>query len=229
MRPFNVMLVCCIGLLIGLAAIIGCGSGGDLLDEPGTRYNAYAVPQDGDEDTQEIDVWQGDCNGTPEDFWPFDVKIVIEADSTAADFTVVSYDVYFRPNEGTYCDADTVIGCDSQDLSAAELPVLTGTVLNPRHFTNSDPVIQSGNVLTLDGLLVWTQGDKYFYGNTAINVDPLNGNYVAIDGITVIEKRVTADLTYDMQVVLHCRSAENEDFTITTPWTPVHFADFNNC
>ena len=115
MRPFNVMLVCCIGLLIGLATIIGCGSGDDLLDEPGTRYNAYAIPQDADEDTQEIDVWSSDCNGTAEGLTPFSVKIIIEADSTASNFTVPTYDVYFRPNEGTYCEESVAgggAGCD---------------------------------------------------------------------------------------------------------------------
>ncbi len=232
MRPFNVKLLCCIGLLVGLGIIIGCGSDGDLLDQAGTRYSAYAVPNDNGEDTQEIDVWQDVCdtNGTYEDFLPFDVSVVITTDTTAVDFYIESYDVSFRPNEGTYCEESTP-GCDYVDLFASELPTLTGTVLNPRHYNYSSPRILKNSTVTLSGLLVWTQGDKAFYGETLLN-NPLLGeevtNYLTGAGLGYYEAR-TADFTYDMQVILNCKTVENEDFSITTPWTPVHFANFDNC
>jgi len=233
MRPFNVKLLCCIGLLTGLAIVMGCGSGGDLLDETATRYSAYATPQDTGGDTQEIDVIQDDCNGTAEDFLPFDVKITVTTDSTAASFYVNSYDVYLRPNEGTYCEQDTpATGCIMEDLTAAELPPLTGTVLNPRHFSYSSPLIQKNQIISLDGLLVWTQCDKDYFVYTVLGTDPMYIEEITDPttglGIGIFENQ-TIDFTYDMQVVLHCTTIEGEDFTIVTPWTPVHFSDFDNC
>lgn len=230
MRPFHVMLLSCIGLLIGFGILIGCGSSGDLLDVTGTQYSAYASPQDNGKETSEIDVWQDDCNGTIEDFSPFQAQVIITSESTAADFYVESYDVNFRRNEGTYCEANSSgIDCTWEDLFAAELPPLTGTVLNPRHYNYSSPIISAGGSVTLSGMLIWTQGDKVYYADTVLNVAPLDGSYISsIDGLTKLE-RWYADFTYDMQIVLHCKTVENEDFTITTPWTPVHFSDFDNC
>ena len=85
--------------------------------------------------------------------------------------------------------------------------------------------------LTLDGLLVWTQGDKLFYATTVLAVEPLGQEITDPDtglGLGIFEEE-TSDYTYDMQVVLHCRTDDGEEFTITTPWTPVHFANFDNC
>ena len=59
MRSFNVKLWGCIGLFAGFAIILGCGSGSDLLDESGYRYQiSSAVPQDRDVDTSDIDIFQ---------------------------------------------------------------------------------------------------------------------------------------------------------------------------
>lgn len=59
MRPFNVKLWGCIGLLAGLAIILGCGSGTDLLDEVGYRYQiSVASVEDRNVATSDIDVFQ---------------------------------------------------------------------------------------------------------------------------------------------------------------------------
>jgi len=59
MRAFHVKLWGCIGLLAGFAIILGCGSGTDLLDEVGYRYQiSVVVPSDRNVDTSDIDVFQ---------------------------------------------------------------------------------------------------------------------------------------------------------------------------
>lgn len=58
MRSFNVKLWSCIGVLAGLAIILGCGSGSDLLDEAGYRYQiSLATPKDRNTATSDIDVY----------------------------------------------------------------------------------------------------------------------------------------------------------------------------
>jgi hypothetical protein len=235
MRPLNVKLWGCIGLLAGFVILFGCSSSNDLLDQTGTQYSAYAIPQDQDgEDVQEIDVWSHACDTDDESIYPFDVKIVVTTSENTADFYIESYDVNFRPNTGVYCEDNfpAACGCTEEDLTAAQMPDLTGTVLNPKSYSYSSPVIKPSTTTTLGGLLVWTQGDKAYYAGTVLNAEPMTEPHTYLDNSTCYEwgnERQTADLTYDLQVVLHCRTVENVEVTITTPWTPVHFLDVDTC
>jgi hypothetical protein len=234
MRPKILKLYGIIGVLTAIAIFIGCGGGNDLLDEESTRYNAYAIPQDGDEDREEIDVVFRDCddNATTGDDtepnYPFDVKVVIESDEDAAEFRVESYTVRFRRNHGSYHEASLAA---AEDLDADEMPDLTGTVLNPVNYETSSPVVGPGDTLTIEGLTVWTYWDKIFYKDTVLNgFNPPLGELVFISagGFSYYEEDL-ASMAYDMQVTLHCRTLEDYEFDIKTPWTPVVFADVNAC
>ncbi len=105
MRPFNMKLLCCIGLLMGVAMIIlGCGSGGDLLDQPGYRYTAYMTLEDADEENViEIDIYQiPDCNGDgvtddPEPFTDVLATINIDVDEDAPGITLKGYTIEYIP------------------------------------------------------------------------------------------------------------------------------------
>ncbi len=244
MRRFKLKFTGLIGFLAVLALFIGCGGDSDLFDEAPTRYSAQAIPKDGDDDTQEIDVFFNDCDGnlsTPDDVetnFPFDVKIIVEADDTAAKFRIEGYEVRFRRNHGDYFevdDGDPQLGV-WEDLTADEMPALTGTVLNPASYNYTSPIINPGDTLTIDGLLVWSQGDKIYYAQTVLGSFSLFlEDYVVVldPGPPVVSitysEAGTTDLVYDFQVILNCRTLEDQEFDITTPWTPVHFADFNKC
>ena len=234
MRPNGKKLISAIGLMVTLSIFIGCGSGSDLLDEEETRYNAVALPFDGTQDsTNEIDVppliTDCDGNGTADDpeegLFPFDIQVIIDSDvDSGADFRVESYDVTLRPNHGAYTEfgsPDVIVSLD-----ASQIPALTGTAINPLSYSISSPVIKPGIQTTLD-LLIWSQGDKSVYVQIVDDM-PIMDETITVGAFTIYEWE-TADFVYDVQVVLHCRTLENDTFTITTPWTPVHFANFNRC
>jgi hypothetical protein len=235
MRPFNVKLMGCIGLLIVLAIITACGSSGDLLDETGTKYNAYVLPQDGysDQTKYEVDVFSHLCDsGDYEGIYATYVKVVVEADTTDPDFYVRSYDVTLQANHGTYREANgaDARGYTVEDLTESEMPDFAGTVLNPLHYTYSSPLITGGSTVELTQLLLWSHGDKDYYTGTVLNVAPYGDETVSdtVFSITYSEESTT-DFVYDVQVVLHCVTVENVEFTITTPWTPFHFLDVDTC
>lgn len=233
MGQFNIKKFLCLGLIaVMVLAFAGCGSSGDLLEETGTRYTAYAVPQSEDEDIQEIDVVFRDCNDDQTDpsfesNYPFEVKVVIEASATAASFYVESYDVRFRRNHGSYYESSTL---SWEDLAADEMPDLTGTVLNPLSYSYSTNRIDPSTSIELEGMLVWSNIDKLYYLNTVIGGTEPFGELVEVTpgGYARYEEDYS-DLVYDMQIILHCHTIENETFTITTPWTPVHFLDVDGC
>lgn len=222
MRPNGNKLISAIGLLVTLSLLIGCGSGNDLLDQEETRYSAYAQPFDGgEESTNEIDVVQDVCDTetdattgvvtiTYEPFLPFDVNVIVESDlDSGAEFIVESYEVSLRANHGSYLNVATWV-----TIAAAAMPGLTDTDLNPLSYSTSSPVITPGSTVTLD-LPVWSQGDKVAYGFVVLSaIGTSVGN---------------TDFFYDVRVVLHCRNIEDDVFQITTPWTPVHFSNFDNC
>lgn len=104
MRPFNVKLLCSIGLLIGLAVTMGCGSGSDLLDEPGDRYTAFMSLTDAqDDDVLNIDVFfNPDCDGNgvfddPEPFTDVIAYINIAVSANAPGITLRSYTIEYIP------------------------------------------------------------------------------------------------------------------------------------
>jgi hypothetical protein len=209
-------LIGIIGLLVILSVAMGCGSS-DLLDEVASQYYAAAYSVDNDEQTNEIDVIQDICSTTTDEdtgevtieyepFLPFGANVIIESDEDSpAAFYVESYTVQFRPNHGAM---------NGTQITSAQMPDLTGTTLNPITFSISSGLIEPGTSTTLEGWLVWSQGDKVVY--TTI-VASLFGTAVG------------TDFVYDFQIVLHCRTAGDETFEITTPWTPVHFSNFDYC
>lgn len=212
MRPISIKLMGIIGLVVTLFIFTGCSESTDVLDEMVTRYHGVASSVDGDSSTDEIDVWQNpDCDGDPttpdaEPFYSFNAQVVIDSDSTGAEFRVESYSVSLRPNHGSN---------NGSEVPSSQMPLLTGTTLNPISANTSSPLVTPGGSVTLN-LLIWTQGDKEVY-TTIVE---------ALPGVTSV---LATDFWYDIQVVLNCRTVEDSTFQITTPWTPVHFAGFDNC
>ena len=97
MRPFNVKLLCCIGLLAGLAVVIGCGAGGDLLDETGQRYTANIAIQELDEETLSVDVIQDFCDTDVEDYGPASAAVNFAVDVNAPGITLQNYTIEYIP------------------------------------------------------------------------------------------------------------------------------------
>jgi hypothetical protein len=108
MRPFNVKLLGCIGLILISAMVIhGCGSGNDLLDEVGGRNVFELVLSDaGEEGSHEIDIVQNpDCDGDlttsdPEDFTELDGIITVTVAADAPGLTLLSYVVHYHAVPG---------------------------------------------------------------------------------------------------------------------------------
>lgn len=199
-----------IGLMVTLLIFVGCGSGSDLLDEPTNRYHGSVVTEDNGTSTTNIDVVQTlDCDGDvstvdPEPFTLFDIQVTVESDSTGDIFNVESYTVTFRPNHGSSAGVA---------IAQADMPVLGGT-LNPiRHSISL--LVNPGTTATIE-LPVWTAFDKDVYTNTI----------AASPSVTNV---ATTSLSYDIQVVLNCRTSDDETFRIITPWAPLDFGNYNNC
>jgi hypothetical protein len=108
MRPFNVKLLGCIGLILISAMVIqGCGSGNDLLDEVGGRNVFELTLSDaGEEGVHEIDIFQtADCDGDltttdPEDFTEVDGIIAVSVASDAPGLQLISYVVHYHAVPG---------------------------------------------------------------------------------------------------------------------------------
>lgn len=102
MRPFNGKLLCCIGLLIGMAVIAGCGSSNGPLDPVGQQYTATIAVQDPFTDNDlSVDIAQDDCdmNATTNDDWedygPVSAYVVIEAAEDVPGITIQSYTIQY--------------------------------------------------------------------------------------------------------------------------------------
>lgn len=209
--------------------MLGC-SDMDPLDELSDTYQATAIPQWNDEDTQGVDVVFNICDlGPPvtvEPLLPFNVKIEVTPQPEALDFSIYGYQVNFRNNHGNYFEVGTG---QMEDLSPAELPTLDDE-LNQMVYSLSTPVISAGDTYTYEGMLVWSHGDILYYLDTFLaNQTFLNQLILAGQFAGRLEQE-TADFVYDMQVTLLCRfAATDETFEIVTPWTPVHFVDLYNC
>jgi hypothetical protein len=216
--------------MVSLAIFIGCGSGDDFLDEKETRYNAYALPYDifPDASTNEIDISRIDCDEDPNDtvvdfesLYPFDVRVTItsESDTTAADITVNTnpdfrvegYTFTLHPVSGTYPGGGGVMSVDG-----SQMPALSDTALNPRTHKASSPLITPGSTVEIS-LPIWSAGDKDAY------VTHVNGS-APFTGVAT-----SSFLTYDVQVVLHCRTEEGDSFNITPDWTQVTFGPYDTC
>jgi len=88
-------------LLLASFGLNGCGSG-DLLDEPGQRYEAYMVVEDAGEEVLTIDTVQADCDpelGTvdPEPFTDTLGIINVSVDAGAPGITLQRYRLQYIP------------------------------------------------------------------------------------------------------------------------------------
>jgi hypothetical protein len=199
-----------IGLMVTLLIFIGCSGGGDLLDEPTNRYHGSVVTEDNGEDTTNIDVVQtADCDGDlttsdPEPFTVWNILVTVDSDSTGDIFNVESYTVTFRPFSGSSAGVA---------IDRADMPVLGGT-LNP--ISRSMSLLVSPGTSSTIELPVWTAYDKGVYLNTIAT----NPNVTNVS---------STSLSYDIQVVLNCRTSDDDTFQITTPWAPVDFGNYDNC
>jgi hypothetical protein len=102
MRPLNVKLFCCIGLLLSIAMVVGCGSSDGPLDEVGQRYTAIITIDDGfTEGDQAVDIAMDDCdmnattNDDWEDFGPAIANVKIAVSSDAPGITLQSYSIQY--------------------------------------------------------------------------------------------------------------------------------------
>jgi hypothetical protein len=199
-----------IGLMVSLLIFVGCSGGGDLLDEPTNRYHGSVVTEDNGANTTNIDVVQTlDCDGDPatadpEPFTVWNIQVTVDSDSTGDIINVESYTVNFRPNHGSSAGVA---------IDQADMPVLGGT-LNPISHSMS-LLVSPGTSATIE-LPVWTAYDKDVYLNT-IAADP---------NVTDV---TSTSLSYDIQVILTCRTSDDETFRIITPWAPLDFGNYNNC
>ena len=98
MRPFNVKLLCCMGLFCS-AIILGCGSGGDLLDEPGQRYKANIAIKDLEEERLTVDVIKDYCESDWEDYGPASAAVEFAVDANAPGITLTGYTLEYFPLE----------------------------------------------------------------------------------------------------------------------------------
>ena len=130
MRPFNVKLWGCIGIMCVVAMIIGCG-GGDLLDETTQRYSATISVKDLDEDTLTVDAVRNYCgqSNTPEEFGDATASITVNVAKDALGVILKNYVLEYIPLE-------------SEDGSGAVVmpPALDG----PLTGGNSSVIIVSG-------------------------------------------------------------------------------------
>jgi hypothetical protein len=134
MRPFNVKLWGCIGIICVVAMIFGCG-GGDLLDENGQRYSASISIKDLDEETLTVDVIQSYCDSDVEDFGDATASVQIAVSPDALGITLKSYVIEYIPLE-------------SEDGTGAL--VMPPTLDGPLTGGNSGVDIPSGGSLTFD-------------------------------------------------------------------------------
>ena len=177
MRPFNVKLCGCIGSLILMLIISGCGSGNDLLDEVGGRTTYDLTLGDGgDDDVLQVDISQiTDCNGDgatddPEDpLTPVLGEITVSVASDAPGLTLLSYVVNF-------------IRIPTVDMNnTAQTPVQLAS--NSGQFNSFD--IDSGTVGTSDAFLIMTVNQK------AVVYDYLAATPTLISALYTIEVVLT--------------------------------------
>jgi hypothetical protein len=172
MRPFNVKLWSCIGLLIGFligsAIIIGCGSGNDLLDEVGGRTVVdLSLSDAGNSGVHEIDIVQNlDCDGDPttndpEDFFEVTGTITVTVADDAPGLTMLSYVVnyYAVPGADSKGVIQTPPAIESKQGQFNSFDVDSGA-------SNSDTII----VMTIDQKLalaseLWGAGADPAYTN----------------------------------------------------------------
>ena len=200
MRPFNVKLLGCIGIIMVLAMIInGCGSGNDLLDEVGGRTVAnLEISDGGDDDTQAIDtavITDCDANGVaddPEDpLTPVSAIVSVSVATNAPGVHLLSYVVNFIPVP--------TVGRDNLEHTPPTLPSKSG------QFNSVD--VDSGSSGS-DSILIMSVDQKLY-------VD------------TQFTAAIT-EFFYTIEVVLTLQDYEGNIFTQTV-YRDVDFYDVDRC
>lgn len=245
MRPFNVKLICFFSLFIGFAVFIGCGEN-EALDEQSTRISASILPLDGGDAASSIDIIQGDCNGTAEDFFDFDVQLTVQSAADAPEFRIEGYDVNLRPDHGVYervianepappvppgfCIDDGPAITTTTGVFDFEMATLNGTILNPLNYIFTSTLIPPNSTFTFDGLLVWTASDKIFYRDVLLPDAGFDGIIQTFaTGCGIRQEGFFSDFVYEIQLVLHCKEENGGEFTVVTPWVPFHLTNVDNC
>jgi hypothetical protein len=208
MRPFNVKLLCWIGLLACFAFVMGCGSG-DLLDTIAFQYSASMVPMDGDTLTDDIDIYQSTCASGTESFYDLSARVTVETDSTASSIRINRYVVYVTPLHGVYSpDAGaSYIAYDPPELS----PALTSLT-----YLDDQVVIDSNGKLQFD-MLIWPHAYKLSFRNeiSAVVGSALNAIY--------------SDSVYSVHVDFYATDTENnQDVTFEADMS-INLLAVSNC
>lgn len=224
MRPISIKLMSIIGLMVTLFIFAGCGNS-DLLDEEELRYSLAVESSDVDELTDEIDVVRADCDddgGATGLLFPFEAEVTVssyvsdlsESDgSPPAEFVVESYEYYLDPVSGSYFAGGEEILVTKDVMPNLNAEGFTSSTRGRRGTSSS--VVTPGSSVTLD-LAIWSAGDKDAYLTLLSNFDLLTNAGAAAAG---------ALFSYDLRVVVHCRSNEDNDFTIEGS-TPVFFGNY---
>ena len=202
MRPFNVKLLCCFGLLAGLAIIVGCGSS-DLLDPlAGNDYLASISLTGGDGDApNDLEVFaSADCDGnaTTDDPEPGLAGIVgtltIQSSADAPFLQIRQYRVDYIPQQSP------LIGGGTDLPPALEPPETVEQTINVQpNGTVSAPL---NNIMTID--------TKLFYA-----FDP--------DGLGTFAQGI-----YVIRVTLYGEDENNQSVTLPID-TVVRMMDIDNC
>jgi hypothetical protein len=222
MRSFNVKLLCCIGLLAGLAMIIGCGSGGDLLDEVGFRYSASVVTVlDGDEETSNLDFQSDDCDGnisTIDDdtnVYTWTMEVSVTSQTSTAQLRVNSFTVTLIPLDGLYLDDATL---DYTPMTPITLPAQLGNLT----YQYNTPLLLAAGSMSFTMPILWSPQDKFYYLDLLEEAPPTGAGLSATEALN-------SENSYTVRVVLHCSDSENSDFDITLPDTTISLWDVWRC
>jgi hypothetical protein len=196
MRQFNVKLWGCIGLLAGLSIILGCGSGTDLLDQTGYRYQiSLAVPEDRNVSTSDIDVYQS-CN-----------DVYSDGDEDEDSITKAQVEVTFQSQSDTPDIWVYRVQIEYTLLEAFGTPDNTPVI--PTNISNVDIFIPGDGGTSTASIDLLTITDKEIYTALIGN----NDNGIAVEA--VFQVRLTAYLTYSPSSPNSDSAIEvTKDFTI---------------
>ena len=215
-----------LGIFLSFAVLgfwlFGC-SGSDLLDEDRYRYSISISPQNGDDDTDDIDVVQSDCNGTAEDMGDFNTVVSIIANSDVPDLQINSFRVHFSPVRGMYWTSYI----SSPPTNVAFTPPELVFPLNDFEFQFDQPRVMENGTLQFE-IRIWSEGMKNFYVYNILAVQEGLGDLVPnLLGVTIIEAE-TATTEYDVHITFECTDSEGNEFELEADEN-IDMANYDNC
>lgn len=200
--------------------LLGC-SGSDLLDEDRYRYSVSVTPQNGDDDTDDIDVVMSDCNGTVEAYGDFNSQVTVVANTDVPDLQVNAYRVHFSPVRGVYWS--DLINPTTTLFNPPELVF----PLNDFEFQFDQPVIMQSGTLSFE-IRIWSQGMKdYFVYNILTIQEGLGGGVPNPWGVFISQAEASTS-EYDVRITLKCTDSEGNEFELDA-YENVDMADYDNC